>query len=922
MSYRGSSSLFLTAFLVLSACSGGSGSSGPESPNDTQEPPQYTVAVTVTGSGEVSPTQQRIPEGERASIELLPEPGFRVSNASGCGGSLEGTQYTTGVLTADCSVTVEFIPKGGVSGVLLPAFGTSVDETINDVQADLGENSSCEQAQPIDNRATLHGFASASGTEGDPAQEHFADSGNPKDFYRVSLGVGQVVQLDVADYQEGEHELELYLRNADCSRLIASSTDGGEMHRVSAPLGGERVIEVRASAGVSKYVLRVTTVWDSGHYNDEDLETYSATVPEFVPGEVIITFAPDAGNQPHDALSTALNRAKGRQLSFRHYDTDRATLARVENTVDRANLTVRLSSVLDNLKERNELAYEVIQNLQIIDFLSQQPGVQFAEPNYVLRHQTTPNDTHYGHQWHYNQIDLPDAWQVTLGAREDGEDVIVAVLDTGVYLNHEDLRDKMLPGYDFHDGNDDPDEKNGNSNWHGTHVAGTVGASTNNSIGVAGVSWQAKIMPVRVLGDEGGSRYNVIQGVRYAAGLSNDSGTVPERRADVINMSLGGGGHSGSEQNLYHQVRSEGTLLVAAAGNEDTDQPMYPAAYDGVLSVAATDCRDRRAGYSNYGPTISLAAPGGGTNCLGNSNGGILSTVGDDSGESLESAYAWLQGTSMASPHVAGVLALMRAVYPDLTPNQVDALLESGELTDELDDDSLGFGLINAAKAVQAAEDLREGGETAARVIADPATLYLGQDSEAELELRQEGEGQAPTLTQLQSEDGWLSASEEEVDENGLGRYRVQVDRSAFEEEDHGYHSSELVFSFSNDTEIRVGVHIQVGYASEAAPIYVLLLDADTQEPVRQVLASWTSAGELRYELEGVEPGDYLLIAGSDIDADKQICQPGEMCGAYPSFEVRERITITDAMMEDLDIPLDILTRFRPFDVEPVMRLH
>jgi serine protease len=922
MSRRG---LFLSVIVfpivALFGCGGSNGSDG-EKNGGGQQGQEYTVTVSVTGQGSANPEQKRARAGEQASIELIPADGFRVVTATGCAGSREENLYTTGALEGDCTVEVEFIPSGGVSGTLMPAHGSVVDLTINDAQAPLGTNTSCEQAQLIENRDTVHGFSSATGTGGDPSEEHFADTDNTSDFYRVSLSFGQVIQLDVADYQEDDNELSLYLWSDDCSRQIASSSGGGEKEQVDVPLGGERVIEVRSQAGTSKYVLRLRSAWESsdeqGTDDDERAESYAARMPEFIAGEFIITFEQGVDAGVHDTLSEALYLAKGHQLDFVHDDVDRATLARLEDT-GTTSPTAVISGVLDNLKERNETAYQTLKTLKIAEFLAQQPGVEFAEPNYILRHQRTPNDPQYPQQWHYEQIDLPEAWQVTRGARDDGEDVIVAVLDTGVFLDHEDLRDKLVPGYDFHDGNSDPDETNNSNNWHGTHVAGTVAASTDNHIGVAGVSWKAKIMPLRVLGEEGGSRYNVIQGVRFAAGLTNDSGTVPERRADVINMSLGGGSHSGAEQNLYQRVRGEGVIVVAAAGNDDTDQPMYPAAYEGVLSVGATDCRDERAGYSNYGPTISLSAPGGGANC-GLSNGQILSTIGSGSGESRTSAYGRLQGTSMAAPHVAGVMALMRAVYPDLTPNQVDALLENGELTDDLGHENFGHGRINAAKAVQAAQSAADG-EVPTRITARPSVLYLGHDSEANLELVQENEGNPPRRTGIESEE-WLSVAEEDVDDQGLGQYRVTVDRSMFDEDDFGQHSGELLFRFDDETEVTVQVHIQVGFATETAPIYVLLLDAETNEPVHQVLARWNGEGELRYQFEGVAPGDYLLIAGSDIDADGQVCQVGEMCGAYPSFEARERVTVTGTELEELDMSLDILTQFRPFDVEPVMRLH
>lgn len=922
--YRRIPLLLLSSVFLLSTACGGGGSSSGNNENSTQTTPEYTVSVQLGEGGDADPRQLVAREGEQASIELIPDAGFRVWSASGCGGSLQDNIYTTGPLTSDCEVSVEFIPRGSLSGQLLPAPGTTVDQTINDKRAPLGDNGQCANAQAIDNRATLHGFASAVATGGDPEQEHYAETSNSSDYYRVFLNVGQMVQLEVSDYPEGDNNLELHLWNSDCSQNIDSSTEGGEVEQVSSVLGGENVIEVRAQAGISKYVLRVTTAWDSTS-DAEELQALSRSMPVFVPDEVILTFEPAAGNQAHQAADEALQRAVGLQLNYRHQDPSRATLAQIQPTGGLAHLAASQLDVMEDLKLLDEAAYDIINNLRVMDLLAQQPEVRHAEPNFLLNSQRTPNDPAYDNQWHYGQIQLPQAWDETTGERADGGSTVVAVLDTGVYLGHEDLQGQLLSGHDFHDNDSDADDfnSNGDSSWHGTHVAGTIAAATDNNTGVAGVSWAAKIMPVRVLGDEGGSRYNVMQGVRYAAGMVNDSGALPERPADVINLSLGGGGHSSAEQNLYHEVRNAGIFIVAAAGNDNSDQPMYPAAYDGVLSVSATNCSDKRSSYSNYGPTISLAAPGGDTtSCvLLAPSGTVLSTVGNGSNGSRTSSYQGFMGTSMASPHVAGVVALMRAVYPNLTPTDVDNLLRSGELTDDLGetgrDDQFGYGRINAFKAVQAAQALADGNtQWPAQVVADPSALYMGQESEATVELRQEGEGQAPAVTDWQSQAEWLAVTRDQVDENNLGTYRVTVNRDLFSEDDSGEHQSELVFSLEDGSELRVSVHIQVGSASESAPIYVLLLDAETSEPAYEAIARLDSAGELRYQLDGIVPGTYILTAGSDIDADGYICQPGEICGAYPSFNEREIITVTDEAIADLDFALDILTRFRPFATE------
>nr|MCU0806926.1 S8 family peptidase [Candidatus Contendobacter sp.] len=361
-----------------------------------------------------------------------------------------------------------------------------------------------------------------------------------------------------------------------------------------------------------------------------------------------------------------------------------------------------------------------LDTLYQVKALNLDPEVQSVGLNYIRRIFFTPNDPFYRYQWHYPQINLPQAWDVTTGAN-----AIVAVIDTGVVLSHPDLQGQLVAGYDFiqdpamaGDGDgidpnpDDPGDHydNGSSSFHGTHVAGTVAAATNNGVGVAGVAFGAKIMPLRALGIGGGYEYDIEQAVRFAAGLPNDSGTVPLRRADVVNLSVGGPGFSPGSQAVYDQARAAGVVIIAAAGNDGTSELNYPAAFPGVIAVGAVDINKAWAYYSNFGSWISVVAPGGNTAQDVNGDGrpdGVLSTATTDRSGVLVNDYATWMGTSMATPHVAGVIALMKAVNPGLTPQRVADLLASGALTDDLGapgkDDQFGYGLINASKAVTAA---------------------------------------------------------------------------------------------------------------------------------------------------------------------------------------------------------------------------
>jgi hypothetical protein len=236
--------------------------------------------------------------------------------------------------------------------------------------------------------------------------------------------------------------------------------------------------------------------------------------------------------------------------------------------------------------------------------------VEYAEQDVYRYAQATPNDTYYGLQWHYPKIGLPAAWDVTTGGP-----VIVAVVDSGIRFDHPDLAGVTVPGYDFFANDPDPTDPgcpmvNASKPSHGTHVAGTVAAVTNNGIGVAGVAWggasAVKIMPIRVLGEDPlagwcgtGTDAGVAAGIVYAA----DNG------AKVVNLSLGGSAGTRTLQDAVNYALGRGVTVVAAAGNEN-GPVAYPAAYPGVIAVAATACNDQRASYSNFGPQIWVAAPG------------------------------------------------------------------------------------------------------------------------------------------------------------------------------------------------------------------------------------------------------------------------------------------------------------------------
>ncbi|ONI86522.1 hypothetical protein ALI144C_11535 [Actinosynnema sp. ALI-1.44] len=356
--------------------------------------------------------------------------------------------------------------------------------------------------------------------------------------------------------------------------------------------------------------------------------------------------------------------------------------------------------------------------------------VEYAEVNGKMYADLTPNDPMYPQQWHY--------YEAAAGARVDtawdsgltGAGVRVAVIDTG-RTAHTELNANYLGGYDMisnaaaaRDGNardNNPQDQGDwqaagecgagtparNSSWHGTHVSGTVAALRGNAAGVAGVAPAAKVVPVRVLGRCGGSFADIIDGITWASGGAVAGVPNNPNPARVLNMSLGGSGACpASLQAAITAANNRGSAVVVSAGNSNVNASnATPANCNGVITVAASDRQGNRAVYSNFGATVEITAPGGETSPA--ASGGVLSTLNAGTTVPAAQSYAFYQGTSMAAPHVAGVVALMQhkklaAGVALLTPAQVTARLRARAMPGSCVG-GCGIGLLDARASVAAA---------------------------------------------------------------------------------------------------------------------------------------------------------------------------------------------------------------------------
>ena len=817
--------------------------------------------------------------------------------------------------TAAASRTVTVINRI-VSGTVSTAAAMVFDSDTNDPNAPYNQNDTPAAAQGVTSPATVGGYLNVA-LAGKFGQTY--NSGDTSDYYRGFLAAGQTVALRFADADAAN--LDLYLYDNDGTTQLAASVGTGTTETIiinAAWGGGPFYIRAVAVSGASAYTLFIG-------------QTASAAGPEelhlgddFVPGEVIVTFSDEtlgttsATTMEDKARSVGLQGLAGKpgramRMGFRDSLQRREAFERLG--IAPANAGVR------RLMGQSSQLQDKWDTLEVIRALRKRSDVVSADPNYRLYSAAVPNDTFYATRqaWHYGLINLPTAWDSATGS--DG--VIVAVVDTGVVLSHPDLVGRLVSGYDFikstssaNDGDgidsdpDDPgDDTGGASSFHGTHVAGTIAATTNNTTGVAGVTWSGKVMPVRVLGIGGGTSYDVMQGISYAAGLSNDSGTMPAQAADIINLSLGGSSYSSTEQALYTTVRNAGIIVVAAAGNDGSSAKSYPAAYNDVVSVSAVISDKSLASYSSYGATIDVAAPGG------NSTNGVYSTLASDSSGNIVPTYGSYYGTSMATPHVAGVAALMRGAYSGLTPDHFDALLQSELITEDLGtadrDDSFGYGLIDAQKAVAQAVALAAGGSLPTTLVVDPDSLSFGTSTPTQtVTVSKSGTGSVGTVNV--SATSWITVAAGSVDGDGLGTYAVTVDRSGRSD---GTYSGTITFTSSDagvdDVAVAVTMTVSTSTVSSDGGFHYVVLVNPATLGVRYQTTGTMAGGNLNFNLTGVAAGTYQLFAGTDMDNDGYIGDSGESVGAYPAYRSPVSITVSsDQTNLDFEVEFNTVTLF------------
>jgi serine protease len=545
--------------------------------------------------------------------------------------------------------------------------------------------------------------------------------------------------------------------------------------------------------------------------------------------------------------------------------------------------------------------------------------------NFIKHAFRVPNDPYYILQWHHEFARMPAAWDVSTGS----DDIIVAVIDTGLVLSHPDVETRVVQGVDMisdasiaGDGNGrdtDPTDPgdgaygNGQSSWHGTHTAGIIAAETNNGEGVSAITWAGKVQPVRVLGmGSSGSDFDILSGIFWAAGDANIE-DVPQNQnpARVINLSLGGPASQEGYNNWVELLESllvtdaeayNYPIVVVAAGNQDQIvDNTTPANIDLVITVGATRYDGRRASYSNWGNAVDIMAPGGQTDKDQNADGypdGILSLFDND--------YNFEQGTSMAAPVVSGVAALLLAIDPTLTHGQIEDILQQTGNANGMCDEGCGAGHLDAAAALLSAGGVVS--DTPQMAIDRTRLIFQPDNNSLAIQLYNIGTGSLIYDLELAGAQYSLFSIDSTTGSVGSGEYisiNIELDRSGFTsgfanlwikgtgEADGQELLVDLSFVDDQIAPIVNVSYVQVGaYEKTTDTTYRLIGDYGYAR----------STDDFVWDIFGLPLGDYYVFAIGDDNGDGNYDALTESFGAWPTTDTPLPIAIEQANLVYSDV--------------------
>lgn len=833
-----------------------------------------------------------------------------------------------------------------LTGVLSAPIPVQTDRDINDLSAPFSTNNAIAQAQPLSRNgsdgAVAAGFVTAAPT-GQPGQR-FQNAADLADFYEVSLAFGDVITLEfdaganavAADFQAStadltaQADLDMFLYN-EAGGLVSFALSADETTELilNEDDEGRYFIEVAAFAGAANYTLSIGPQLNvPAVYRQVNMATMAVSqlsverTPQTKLGR---RFAEDHGGSP-------LGAGRFRQ-AFVGSRLDGVDAPRLMQTMAQsAGMRVASSlSARHAQRTRGRAAGagdDAAQRLALVDVvrtLNKHEGTDVFKIMHRLEtQQLAPTDPvpDAGVQWNLFQVGWDDV--DAAGDFPAGLSPIIAVLDGGFLTEHPEIAPVLADEREFLTNNFFPDAQHdadpnvatdpitGNPChvFHGTHVASTAVAPQGNG-GFVGVYPGAQLMALKVGSDRRLCRLIDpiwTEALKYAAGVANISGAVPPMPAAVANLSFGGPNPTTADQAAIDEAVAAGLIVVASAGNNgDTalgQFPLYPGAYEGVISVGSTDLTGDRAFYSSFFPQVDIAAPGGDGTVDADGDGnpdGVLGAIATPNASltGFDNTAAFYQGTSMAAPHVAAGVALMRAIAPNLTQAEVEAFLTNGALTEDASapghDNEFGYGVMSLPRMVAAAEDFNVSGAPEAKTTLgfSPSPLDFGAHlTVIEFGVGVLGDG-AVSVTGVVGDDVFgagsnarLRVEEVTLAGDGTGRYRLFINRGGLAP---GVLTGVVGFTLSDGetafAPVRVEISTAAATALSTAPLIVELQEERAAGFVTVETRSLPSLNDLGASLsfEDAPAGDYRLVYGTDMDGDGEICDPGELCGRYPS---------------------------------------
>lgn len=724
------------------------------------------------------------------------------------------------------------------------------------------------------------------------------------DFFQITLEAGTGIHLTASDDTVDNADADLYLYDDQLNLVDASLSSKGN-ESLTAPTAGNYFIEVVHQSGDRlKYALS---------FSDENLGASNHPFSlngNLIIGEYIIS-APRLGLLQTLGILGHIVEATLEGLGLLKITQPELLLN---------NPLIGLYKLDDYYTRRQKITddqqrarYDSIMLARALESLL---GT-WVEPNVSLGVAgISTNDSRANRQWAPEQIGAENAWNTTTGS----EDVRVAVIDTGFLLDHRDLKHAFIDGWNYVDENNDPSATSELSLHHGTHVAGIIAAQKDNNQDIAGIAPDVKLIPIKIMEPNCvcGSSYNALQGMRWAAGLDNSAGTKATKPAQIISLSIEIPTHNSTAlRETVDAVREAGSVVVWAAGNDhhrlDVDAS-HSLKTDGLILVSASGLYGKLASYSNYGNAVDVIAPGGDYKA---ESGGerihsLYGHVANDGSESYGSRD--LHGTSQATPHVSGVLALMASVWPNFSPSRVESLLQDEKLTQDTGamgrDDYHGWGRIDAEKAVEAAaaeaNNPSDMSQDSLRLAAMPSELDFGGRFET-LNIDIEANQTDLESISISYKPDWATATRVDTDANGLGSWKIEVDRSEFTDERY----NEVIIFVSGDKKLYLPVSAHgenyLPRGTGIAKMLVEFLNPETKRREHRVTAEIDNNQGFSFDASDVPAGEYIIRASSDLDNNGFYCEVGEFCGYLKADPEETTVIENGASLNGSSIALSLI---------------